>query len=149
MNFNDFFEKRKKDKEWKVVNGYSEGDPNKNGEFKTLVALRNGYDVFVDVGANNGFFIDEANGALLENKLQAPPFVIAFEPNPKLQECLMRKIVRGVLVQSALSNKKGNSFLNLYAGDDTVSSLFDRSDLMPHFTNDVIKIETEGKFSIS
>jgi FkbM family methyltransferase len=140
MNFNSFQEKREEHVQWITANGFNEGDCEKNGEFSTLMAFRSHYDFFIDIGANNGIFIDRLNDdAVLSNR----PFVLAFEPNPNLGPVLEKKIIRGNLVQSALSNKKGKATFNIYSSDDTTSSLFDRSDMMPHFTNKVTQIEVD------
>jgi FkbM family methyltransferase len=143
MDFDTFRKKRDEHVEWMTANGFNEGDCEKNGEFNVVEALRSHYDCFVDVGANNGIFIDRLNVAALRKEGHPPTFILAFEPNPNLKEILEKKIVRGDLVQSALSNKKGNATFNIYSADDTTSSLFDRSDMMPHFTNKVMHIEVE------
>lgn len=51
------------------------------------------------------------------------------------------KIIRGNLFTCALSNRKEKANLNIYLADDTTSSLFARTDMMPHFTNKVRKVE--------
>ena len=142
MNFDTFKNKRNEYVEWMTVNGFNEGDCQKNGEFKVIQMFRSHYDLFVDVGANNGIFIDRINSAALaEGGGGAEIFVIAFEPNPNLKEILEAKIVRGNLFQCALSNKKEKAIFNIYSADDTTSSLFDRTDMMPHFTSKITKIE--------
>lgn len=123
-----------------TANGFNEGDCEKNGEFKVLQMFRKHYDLFIDIGANNGIFIDRINAAALAEGC-AQIFVIAFEPNSNLKEILEKKIVRGNLIQCALSNKKEKATFNIYSEDDTTSSLFDRTDMMPHFTSKVTKIE--------
>lgn len=153
MDFETFYKKRLECKEWMAANGFNEGDCEKNGEFKTIHSLRSYYDVFVDIGANNGIFIDKLNSVVAKEKQnnlakspeESPIYVLAFEPNPKLKEILERKIIRGKLVQSALSNSIGTSTFKVYTADDTTSSLLDRSDMMPHFTSAVtnIKIKTD------
>lgn len=141
MDFETFKNKRNEYVEWMTANGFNEGDCEKNGEFKALQTFRSQYDFFIDIGANNGIFIDRINAATLPGEESASTFVLAFEPNPNLKEILEKKIVRGDLVQSALSNKKEKATFNIYSADDTTSSLFDRTDMMPHFTNKVTKIE--------
>lgn len=135
MNFDTFQRKRREYVEWMTANGFNEGDCEKNGEFKVLQALSSHYDCFVDIGANNGIFIDQINANCNST------FVFAFEPNPNLKGILEGKIVRGKLLQTALSDKKGKATFNIYSADDTTSSLLDRSDMMPHFTNKVTHVE--------
>jgi FkbM family methyltransferase len=106
-----------------TANGYNEGDCEKNGEFTVLQTFGGHYDLFIDIGANNGIFIDRINAAALaEGATQT--FIIAFEPNPNLTEILEKKIVSGNLIKCALSNKKGKTTFNIYSEDDTTSSLF-------------------------
>ena len=141
MDFDTFKRKRSEYVDWMTANGFNEGDCNKNGEFNVLDAFKSHYDFFVDVGANNGIFIDRINATISLEKAAPPKFILAFEPNPKLKEILEKKIARGDLVQAALSNKKGNATFNIYSADDTTSSLFDRSDMMPHFTKKVTRLD--------
>lgn len=141
MDFDTFKKKRSEYVDWMTANGFNEGDCNKNGEFKVLDAFRSYYDFFVDIGANNGIFIDRINADVSSEKTAPLKFILAFEPNPKLKDVLEKKIAHGDLVQVALSNKKGNATFNIYSADDTTSSLFDRSDMMPHFTNKVTRLD--------
>jgi FkbM family methyltransferase len=140
MDFETFQKKRNEYVEWMTANGFNEGDCEKNGEFKVLHTLTDHYDLFIDVGANNGIFIDQINAFALRVE-SSPVFVLAFEPNPKLKEILVEKIVHGTLIQSALSNQKGHATFKIYTADDTTSSLFDRTDMMPHFTKEVTHVE--------
>jgi len=94
--------------------------------FFVLDALGPYFDVFVDIGSNCGIFLDRLDHALEH-------FILAFEPNPDLQDVLSEKISRGELFNTALSNKKAVGHLNVYK-DNTTSSLLERDDLMPHFT---------------
>ena len=55
----------------------------------------------------------------------------------------MKKIVHGRLVQEALSDEVGTATFNIYSTDDTTSSLLDREDMMPHFTDAVTKLEVK------
>lgn len=141
MDFETFKKKRNEYVNWMTANGFNEGDCEKNGEFQALQTFRDQYDFFIDIGANNGIFIDQINAAKLTKEELSPKFVLAFEPNPNLKDVLEQKIVRGELVQSALSNKKDKATFNIYSSDDTTSSLFDRTDMMPHFTSNVTQIE--------
>lgn len=106
------------------------------GSFYVLDAFSNHFDLFVDVGANRGIFINR-----LGHELQK--YVLAFEPNPYLKEVLLEKISRGMLIQKALSNNTGRATFNLYIADDTTSSLLDRADMMPHFTSKVECMDVE------
>lgn len=142
MDFDTFKKMRNDVVAWNTANGFNISDSRENGEFSLLKALKDHYDLFVDVGANNGIFIDYLY-ALTVKSSDKPPFVLAFEPNPKLQEILAKKIDKGVLVQSALSNHHGSTTFNIYSDDDTTSSLFDRTDYMPHFTKKVTQIKVK------
>jgi FkbM family methyltransferase len=141
MNFEEFQKKRVEMVEWMTVNGFNEGDCEKNGEYKVIELLVNYYDLFIDIGANNGIFIDRIN-AIYEESLteNSSPFILAFEPNPELKNVIENKIKKGKLVDYALSNQKGEATFNIYPTDNTTSSLFSRSDMMPHFTTNVVKI---------
>lgn len=141
MDFDTFKRKRSEYVEWMTANGFNEGDCNKNGEFTALAAFASQYDFFIDVGANNGIFIDRVNAAVTPERADPSKFVLAFEPNPKLSQVLQKKITRGSLIQAALSNKQGTASFNIYSADDTTSSLFDRTDMMPHFTDKVTHLE--------
>jgi FkbM family methyltransferase len=107
----------------------------KNGEFKLIESLVNYYDLFIDIGANNGIFIDHINASK-----NSTVYILAFEPNPELKDIIKDKIRKGKLIDKALSNKKGEATFNIYTADNTASSLFSRTDLMPHFTANVVKI---------
>ena len=137
MNFQDFRRQRAKQVAMMAANGYNDGDSTRNGEFFTLDALAPYFDLFVDIGSNQGIFIDRLNQSLSH-------FILAFEPNPYLTDLLLEKISRGTLVQKALSNRQGAGQLNIYK-DNTTSSLLKRDDLMPHFTEscEPVKIEID------
>jgi FkbM family methyltransferase len=141
MNFEEFNRGRLHAKEWMRMNGLNEGAPEKNGEYSVFKTFNTYCDIFVDIGANNGIFIDELNQISLTKNLNKPLYVLAFEPNPNLKQVLERKIKIGQLVQVALSDKVGTAIFNVYKSDDTTSSLLDREDMMPHFTNEVTKVE--------
>jgi len=136
MDFQVFKNLRAEHVEWMAVNGYNEGDCNKNGEFFALDAFAPHFDLFVDIGSNFGIFIDR----LLAKSLGH--YIVAFEPNPYLRKDLLAKITRGQLVQCALSNSKGVGNFNVYE-DSTTSSLLDIIDMMPHFTKNVKRINVE------
>lgn len=136
MDFQNLKEKRSEYVEWMTANGFNEGDCFKNGEFSILETFSPHFDFFVDIGANKGIFIDRLKPGL-------SIYVLAFEPNPHLKDNLCEKISRGILVQKALSNKRGGAKFNIYLADDTTSSLLNRADMMPHFTSKVESIDVE------
>jgi FkbM family methyltransferase len=136
MDFKFFKAKRSEYVEWMTANGFNEGDCDKNGEFSVIETFSPYFDFFIDIGANKGIFINRLNAALSK-------YVLAFEPNPHLKCDLSEKISRGILVQKALSNKKGCAKFNIYVADDTTSSLLERADMMPHFTSKVECIDVE------
>ena len=142
MDFDTFKKMRNDVVEWNTANGFNISDSRVNGEFAVLQALKDHYDFFVDVGANNGIFIDYLYASTVKESGKFP-FILAFEPNPNLQEVLAKKIDKGVLVQSALSNYQGSTTFNIYSDDDTVSSIFERNDMMPHFTKKVTQINVK------
>lgn len=61
MDFQAFKEKRNEYVEWMTANGFNEGDCNKNGEFSVLDTFCPHIDLFVDIGANKGIFINRLN----------------------------------------------------------------------------------------
>ena len=136
MDFETFRKEREKYVEWMSANGFNEGDSGLNGEFKTLTSFKELFDVFIDVGANNGIFLDK----LREEKIN--PYIFAFEPNPELVETLSDKVERGEVIQRALGGKVSVETFNIY-DDDTTSSIFMRSDMMPHFTKHVKNIKVD------
>lgn len=142
MNFKDFYKYRLEHKEWMRMNGLNEGAPDKNGEFTAFITLKKYCDVFVDIGANNGIFVDQWNDIGSEVK-SLSSYALIFEPNPNLKPTLEKKIVHGRLVQEALSDEVGTATFNIYSVDDTTSSLLDREDMMPHFTDAVTKLEVK------
>ena len=139
MNFEEFYKKRQNYKDWMTANGLNEGAPEKNGEFKAFNTLKSHCDVFLDVGSNKGIFIDQWNTSVSDST----GFALVFEPNPNLGTVLQKKITRGKLVQKAVSNKKGTAEFNIYTSDNTTSSLMNRSDMMPHFTDAVTNLKVE------
>ena len=136
MNFETFKVKRNEYVEWMTANGFNEGDCRKNGEFTAIEVFSPFFDFFIDIGANVGIFINQLNP-------KSSKFVLAFEPNPYLRKDLQEKISRGLLVERALSSKKGYAKFHIYNADDTTSSLLDRNDMMPHFTSKVESIDVE------
>lgn len=94
---------------------------------------------FLDVGSNKGIFIDQWNASASDSTR----FALAFEPNPDLKIVLEKKITRGKLVQKAVSDKKGTAEFKIYASDNSTSSLMNRSDMMPHFTDGVANLKVE------
>lgn len=136
FEFTEFVNRRSDERDWAIANGFNNGDPETNGEFKVLTSLRAHYDCFVDVGANNGIYIDVLNSA------GQPPFMLAFEPNVALTDKLAAKISRGHAFPMAVSAATGQATLFLYR-DDTSSSLGRRADMMPHYTKDARGVEVE------
>ena len=56
MKLDDFLKQRQEKVQWRYINGFDNGDIETNGELETINTLSNYYNVFVDVGANNGEF---------------------------------------------------------------------------------------------
>ena len=68
MDLETFMKKRNEYVDWMTSNGFNEGDCKKNGGLQTLQAFGDHYDFFIDIGANNGIFIDRINIAKLTKK---------------------------------------------------------------------------------
>ena len=60
MTFDEFLERRRAEQAWAYANGYNNGDPVTNGEYACLDLLLAEADLFLDVGANEGLFIERA-----------------------------------------------------------------------------------------
>ena len=72
MDAEEFKSRRAAEREWANANGFDNGDPGTNGELKLLAALRGQFDCFVDIGANNGLYIDALNACIRYWRSQEP-----------------------------------------------------------------------------
>jgi hypothetical protein len=72
MTLDDLAKSREAERAWAHANGFNNGDPATNGEYACVDRLLAHADLFVDVGANEGLFVERATAVK----------TIAFEPNP-------------------------------------------------------------------
>lgn len=135
IKLESFLKRRQKETEWRHPNGFDNGDPCSNGEYETVTKLSLFYKVFVDVGANTGEFCEKILSSSEDIIIEA------FEANPELIANLETVIGdRGNVHQVAISNENGKATLKVHPNDKGVSSLFDRTEMMPRFTNPMQEI---------
>ena len=140
MKLDDFLKHRQEKVRWRHINGFDNGDIKTNGEVETINILSNYYNVFVDVGANNGEFCKK--NIDISNEIQ----IEAFEANPELIQKLKMILKNFGQVHSvAISNETGTATLKIHSKDSGVSSLFDRTMKMPSFTSLMVEYEVELK----
>jgi len=136
MELDEFLRRRREEVEWLTANGFDNGDPETNGEYRTVEHLAPFCDVFIDVGANVGQFCDRVLAA------GRGQHILAFEPNPELLPALQAKLEgRGTAHQVALSDTPGTASFQIHPRDSTASSLFHRTEMMPSFSNAMRAIE--------
>lgn len=136
MIVEEFIKRRKEERNWIIANGFSNDDPETNGEYMICEAFKNQYKIFVDIGANIGEYSEKVK------KINSDDVKIySFEPNPKLQNKIKEKIGDGnVVVSKALSNCTGTLDMNIHVADTTVSSAFERTEMMPSFSKNMEKV---------
>jgi len=140
MDLEEFLNKRKKELQWRIINGYINDDPTTNGEFKLIEFFIKHCQLFIDVGANVGDFIGKARDFNDELK------VLAYEANIKLEPIIKEKIgTKGEIFTVALSNKPGKQKFFIHPDDSTVSSFFKRMEMMPKFREKMKPLEVEVK----
>lgn len=140
MKLDDFLKQRQEKVQWRYINGFDNGDIETNGELETINTLSNYYNVFVDVGANNGEFCKKNVDISSEIQIEA------FEANPELIQNLKTILQdRGQVNSIAISNETGTATLKIHSNDSGVSSLFDRTMMMPSFTSLMLEHEVELK----
>lgn len=123
MSFDDFARAREAERAWAFANGFNNGDPATNGEYACLDLLLAGADLFVDVGANEGLFVERAAGTP----------TIAFEPNPAHAATLAAKLAGGRLEAAALGDAPGRATLHVHPLHHATASLGDRSRMTARF----------------
>jgi len=143
MKISEFIQRRKSEREWLNINGYGNGFPDENGEFRTAEKLFLACSLFVDIGANEGDFAKK----IVSDK--DGPNVFAFEANPDLANNLESVLARGKkgnkLFPVALSDKGGRAGFYRHSIDSTTSSLNERSEMMPGFRRGMEKIDVTVK----
>lgn len=137
MTFDDFARAREAERAWAYANGYNNGDAATNGEYACLDLLLPDADLFVDVGANEGLFVERARRA---EELQ----IIAFEPNPAHAETLRARLPsRGRLEGVALGERHGAATLHIHREHHATASLTDRPRMSPRFRAQMDRVEVE------
>jgi FkbM family methyltransferase len=147
MKIDDFIALRLREKKLLNLNGYGDGDPNRNGEYAVLKKFINSFQLFVDIGANVGDFSKK----ILSFKKNLD--ILAFEPNPNLLSSLRKSfsIFPNVKIYNlALADSKGEGSLYIHPSDSGTSSLFKRTEMMPSFQQKMkrmkITISTLGNY---
>lgn len=138
MDINTLIEKRKEEREWLVANGYSNDDPYTNGEYSLCNTLKGYYMSFVDIGANIGDYSEKVK--TIDDNVR----IWSFEPNEELKPVIEEKIGRfNKVISKALGGEAGTRVLNVHRNDSTVSSTYNRVEMMPSFTAKMKKVEIE------
>ncbi len=137
MTFEDFVRRREAERTWAYANGYNDGDPATNGEYACLDLLLAEASLFIDVGANEGLFIERAA------RRASPPAILAFEPNPAHAEGLRARLAPagGRLEVVALSDTPGTATLHIHPQHHATASLTDRPRMSPRFRAEMRKVE--------
>jgi FkbM family methyltransferase len=130
IDVNAFIKQRDEQVMWRHLNGFDNGDFTTNGELETIDVLSTYYNLFIDIGANTGEFCKKNLDISKEIRVEA------FEANPALISNL-KNIVKnnGHVYPVAISNETGKATLKIHSSDNGVSSLFDRTMMMPGFTD--------------
>ena len=140
MSLESFLKRRREEISWRQLNGFDNGDPGTNGEYEVVNRLSPFYKVFVDIGANAGDFCKQIASISQSIRIEA------FEANPDLIYNLETLIGdRGNIHQVAISNGSGKATLKVHPDDIGVSSLFDRTEMMPSFTDPMQEFEVTLK----
>lgn len=141
MNYDieEFIEKRNIEKKWLTSNGYENGNPETNGEYRLLHHFGNWCDLFIDIGANIGDFSKKVLALYGEIN------IIMFEANQNLfkELCKIDNIKKDNIFNIALSDKFGTIEFNLNTLDHTTSSIFDRTYMMPDFICNTEKVKVQ------
>lgn len=136
MTLDEFAKAREAERAWAFANGYNNGDPATNGEYACLDLLAGPCDLFVDVGANAGLFLERARAAA--------PRLLAFEPNPQHGPALTALIGdAGSLEAVALSDAPGRATLHIHPVHHATASLTDRPRMSPRFRAEMRAVEVE------
>lgn len=144
MHISEFLRKREQQRDWEYANGFGNGNPDTNGEYLCFdYFLNTGLSAFVDVGANRGIFVTRA----IKQFPDLP--IMAFEPNPKIQQELFSAIEQGShskAFQLALDefNKPDVSFF-VHPKHHETSSLSTRSLMTSRFQADMYEIKVPVK----
>lgn len=140
MKLDDFITRRQQERNWLNINGFENGDPETNGEMRVLEQFWKNFDLFIDVGANEGMMTQKVLS------LNEAVEIICFEPNPELQKTLSAEFgsMKNVSVEKvALSSRKARAKLLVHPKDLGTSSLFVRTGMMPSFTKAMKEVSVE------
>jgi FkbM family methyltransferase len=137
MTFDDFLQRRTAERAWAYANGFNNGDPATNGEYACLDLLLDEAELFLDVGANEGLFIERAAGRA------KPPSILAFEPNPAHAEGLRARLAPtgGRLEGVALGDAPATATLHIHPQHHATASLTDRPRMSPRFRAEMKTVE--------
>lgn len=137
MDLQDFLSRRQAERDWAFANGFNNGDPVTNGEFACLDMLLEGAGRLVDIGANEGLFVERA--------VRSKPGmdIIAFEPNPAHGEGLRRLLapVAGRLEAIALGDTPGVATLHVHSQHHATASLTGRPRMTARFREGMTEVE--------
>lgn len=132
MTLDDLIAAREAERALAYANGFNNGDAATNGEYACLDLLLAEAEVFVDVGANQGLFVERA----------ARKPTLAFEPNPAHGDLLRAKLgPAGRLEQVALADADGRAVLHVHPTHHATASLTDRPRMSPRFRQEMARVE--------
>jgi len=137
MNLRDFLDRREAEREWAFANGLNNGNAETNGEFACLDMLLDDAGRLMDIGANEGLFIQRAV------RRRPDLDIVAFEPNPAHGEGLKGLLapVGGRLEAIALGDTSGVATLHVHEQHHATASLTGRPRMAARFREDMSGIE--------
>lgn len=133
----DFLTAREAERAWAFANGFNNGDPDTNGEFACLAMLLESATVLLDIGANEGLFVERAA------RLKPDVRIVAFEPNPAHADGLRARLapVKGRLEAIALSDTAGTAVLHVHDQHHATASLSGRPRMTHRFRQGMTQVE--------
>lgn len=133
----DFLRAREAERAWAFANGFNNGDPESNGEFACLEMLLDAATVLLDIGANEGLFVERAA------RLKPHVRILAFEPNPAHADGLRARLatVNGRLEVLALSDTSGSAVLHVHGQHHATASLSGRPRMTHRFRQGMTEVE--------
>jgi FkbM family methyltransferase len=137
VTFEEFLRRRETERARAYANGHNDGDPATNGEYACLDLLLAEAELFIDVGANEGLFIERAAAR------PTPPAILAFEPNPAHAERLRARLAPagGRLEGVALGEAPATATLHIHPQHHATASLTERTRMSPRFRAEIRKVE--------
>lgn len=134
----EFLRAREAERAWAFANGFNDGDPETNGEFACLEMLLRTATVLLDIGANEGLFVERAA------RLKPDVRIVAFEPNPAHADGLKTRLAAvadGRLEPIALSDAEGSAILHVHDLHHATASLSGRPRMTPRFRQGLTEVE--------